>query len=359
MARQHNFSAGPGVLPESVISKAREALWELGDTGLGLVESSHRSKAFDAIVTQAAERLHRLLGCDDDQVVLFLHGGARTQFHQVPMNLLRGSRAAYLDTGTWSKGAIEEAKLFGEVDVPWSSRERGYDSVPAAGDYAVPEGVRYLHYTSNNTVAGSEFDHIPDPGAAWLMCDASSNFLSRPVDARRFDLLYAGAQKNLGPSGVTIVVIRRSLLPHCDTAIPRMERYGVHVEKASMFNTPCTFAIYVVNEVLGWIEDQGGLAVVDARNQAQADAVYAEIDRTGFWKGRVQRASRSRMNVTFSTGDADLDALFVKEATAAGLHGLKGHRSVGGLRASLYNAQTDAAVEALVGFLRAFEAARG
>ncbi|MCB9682471.1 MAG: 3-phosphoserine/phosphohydroxythreonine transaminase [Alphaproteobacteria bacterium] len=356
MSRQHNFSAGPGVLPESVVQQTQEALWELEGCGQGLAETSHRGKAFDAVFQRCKDRVRTLLGLSEDQEVLLLHGGARTQFYQIPMNLLRGGTAAYLDTGAWSHYAIEDARRFGEVVVPWSSREQGYDSVPAAGQWgSVPAGTRYLHYTSNNTIAGTEYDHVPEVDGTWLVCDASSNILSRPIDGSRFDLLYAGAQKNLGTSGVTLVVIRKALVEAGDKDLPPMLRYDKQVAKDSMLNTPCTVGIYVVERVLAWIEAQGGVAAVDARNDRQAAAVYGTIDATGFWHGKAQRASRSRMNVTFTTGDDALDARFVKEATAAGLHGLKGHRSVGGLRASLYNAQTDAAVDALVAFMKDFE----
>lgn len=354
MSRQFNFSAGPGVLPEAVVQQGRDALWELGGSGLGLVETSHRSAAFTEVIDSARARLRRLLRLSDDQEVLFLHGGARTQFFMAPMALLGGGRATYLDTGIWSEGALVEARRFGEVDVPFSSKATGWDHVPDAGALGpLPEGTRYLHYTSNNTVAGTEFSYVPDAGGAWLFCDASSNILSRPVDGSRFDLLYAGAQKNLGPSGVTIVVIRKALIEAAKRDLPMMLRYDVHADKQSMYNTPCTFAIYMVERVCAWIETQG-LDAVDARNEAQSRRLYAAIDGSPRFKGKVAANSRSRMNITFTTGDDALDAVFVKEATAAGLHGLKGHRKVGGLRASLYNAQTDAAVDALIAFMADF-----
>ncbi|MCA9572830.1 MAG: 3-phosphoserine/phosphohydroxythreonine transaminase [Myxococcales bacterium] len=360
MAREHNFSAGPAALPEPVIREAQEALWELPGAGAGVLEISHRGKVFDAVVHSARDRLRRLLGLAEDQEVLFLHGGARTQFYQVPLNLLRGGRAAYVETGAWSTYAIDDARRYGEVDVVWSSRETGFDRVPARGDLPpLASGTRYLHYTSNNTIYGGQFDHVPDPGDAWLVCDASSDILSRPVDGARFDLLYAGAQKNLGPSGVTVVVVRRGLLDHCDPELPSMLRYPVQVAKESMLNTPSTFAIFVVERVCAWIEAEGGVAEMARRTEARAQQLYGAIDASDFWTGRVQPASRSRMNVAFRTPSADLDARFVAEAEAAGLRGLKGHRSAGGLRASLYNAQTDAAVEALVAFMADFEVRHG
>jgi phosphoserine aminotransferase len=287
--------------------------------------------------------------------ILFLSGGASTQFFMVPMNLLKGGRATYLDTGTWSAKAVKEAKRFGSVDVPFKSWER----VPEPGEWGdLPEGTAYLHYTANNTVVGSEFHHVPRSDAP-LVVDASSNILSREWNDADHALIYAGAQKNLGPAGVTIVAIRKDLLAACATDAPTMLRYPTHAEGESMYNTPPTFPIFVVERVAAWIEAQGGLSAIGARNQAQADRLYAAIDRTGFYRGKVDRGSRSRMNVTFTTGDDTLDATFVKAATAADLSGLKGHRSVGGLRASIYNACPDAAVDALIDFMRDFEQRNG
>jgi phosphoserine aminotransferase len=356
MSRIHNFSAGPGVLPEGVVRQAQADLWNHEAAGIGILECSHRSKQFDDVIESAKARLSHLLNLDDDQEVLFLHGGARTQFFMIPMNLLRGGRATYLDTGTWSDGALVEARRFGQVDVPFSSRTH----VPQPGEWGeVPENTRYLHYTSNNTVAGTEFHHRPDPGPGWLICDMSSNFLSKPVDGSKFDLIYAGAQKNVGPSGTTVVVLRKSLLEHCDTDLPKMLQYGIHVNKGSMYNTPCTFSIYVIEKVTAWLEDNGGIAAMESRNIEQADKVYGLIDSTAFWQGKVDVESRSRMNITFTTGEPELDTRFWKQALEEGMSGLKGHRSVGGLRASLYNAQTHEAVDALVDFMKTFEQTHG
>jgi phosphoserine aminotransferase len=357
MSRVHNFSAGPGALPLPVLEDARTSLLDHEGSGLGILECSHRSPLFEEVLASAKARLRRLLGLSDDQSILFLHGGARTQFFMVPMNLLRGGRATYLDTGTWSHGAIAQAQRFGTVDVPFSSRPTRYDHVPDTVG-PTPEGTVYLHYTSNNTVAGTEFASIPDADVP-LVCDMSSNILSRPVDASRFHLIYAGAQKNMGPAGVTVVILKDEWLDRCDPDLPEMLRYGIHHSKDSMYNTPCTFGIYMIERVAAWLEDQGGVATIDARNQAQADRLYAQIDGTDFWQGLARGGSRSRMNVTFTTGDADLDLQFSRSAEKAGLSGLKGHRSVGGLRASIYNAQTDAAVEALVAFMADFEATHG
>ena len=354
MSRIHNFSAGPGVLPEPVIQTLQQDIWEFGDSGVGLLECSHRSSHFEATINATRERLHRLLKLDDDQEVLFLHGGARTQFFMIPMNLLRGGRAAYLDTGIWAGQAAEEARRFGDVDVLFSSKSSNYDHVPENNSWSIPPDTLYLHYTSNNTVAGTEFHYTPEVPCL-LVCDASSDFLAKDIDGSKFDIIYGGAQKNLGPAGVTIVVIRKSLLERCDTNIPTMLRYDIHLNKQSMFNTPCTFAIHAVGQVCKWIEDSGGIAMIEARNRAQANKIYQAIDNSDFYQGKVGLSSRSLMNPTFTTGDADLDTQFHKEAALNGLSGLKGHRSVGGLRASIYNAQTDAAVDALVDYMKVFE----
>ena len=357
MSRIHNFSAGPGVLPEKVLQQAQADLWDVNGSGIGVAEHSHRGKVFDAIHQSAKSRVRRLLGLADDQEVLFLQGGARGQFYMWPMNVLKQGRATYLDTGNWAHLALEDAKRYGTVDVGFSSRETGYDRVPEPGEWGeVPEGTVYLHYTSNNTIYGTEFPYVPDVKGTLLACDMSSNFLSRPIDGSRFDFLYAGAQKNVGPSGVVVVVVRKSVLERMEKDLPAMLRYAKQVEKDSMLNTPCTFGIYMIDRVCEWLEDDmGGLEAMERRNIAQADKLYAEIDRTGFWRSHVKKPSRSRMNVVFTTGDADKDAAFVKGAAEHKLSGLKGHRELGGLRASLYNAQTDAAVDALVSYMRSFE----
>lgn len=361
MPRIHNFSAGPGVLPESVLEQARQDLWDVSGSGIGVLEHSHRGKVFDAIHLDAKARIKRLLRCSEDQEVLFLQGGARSQFYMLPMNLLKGGRATYLDTGHWAHVAGEDAKRYGTVDIGFSSAAAKYDRVPAQGEWGpLPDGTVYFHYTSNNTIYGTEFHYVPEVPGTLLTCDMSSNFLSKPVDGSKFDFVYAGAQKNIGPSGVTVVVLKRSLLARMEKNLPAMLRYDKQVEKDSMLNTPCTFGIYMIGQVAKWLEeDVGGLEEMERRNVAQADSLYAEIDRTGFWRSHVQRGSRSRMNVIFTTGDADADAAFLKGAGERGLSGLKGHRELGGLRASLYNALPDAAVTALVGYMRDFERTRG
>lgn len=361
MARIHNFSAGPGVLPEAVLHEAQHDLLDVNGSGIGVTEHSHRGKVFDAIHQTAKARVRRLLRLTDDQEVLFLQGGARSQFYMWPMNVLRGGRATYLDTGHWAHLALEDAKRYGHVDVPFSSKDQGYNRVPRPGEWGeLQPGTVYFHYTSNNTIYGTEFHYMPEVKGTLLVCDMSSNFLSRPVDGSKFDFIYAGAQKNVGPSGVTIVVIRRSVLDGLETNLPAMLRYSKQVEKDSMLNTPCTFGIYMIERICRWLEeDVGGLEAMERRNVAQADRIYAEIDRTGFWRSPVQKDSRSRMNVVFTSGDAEKDTAFVKGAGERAMSGLKGHREVGGLRASLYNAQTDAAVDALVEYMREFEAQMG
>jgi phosphoserine aminotransferase len=361
VARIHNFSAGPGVLPEKVLQRAQADLWDVNDSGIGVCEHSHRGKVFDAIHQQAKGRVRKLLQLADDQEVLFLQGGARSQFYMLPMNLLRGGRAVYLDTGYWAHSALEDAKRYGTVDVGFSSREQGYDRVPDPGEWsAIAPDTAYFHYTSNNTIYGTEYHYVPDIAGTSLVCDMSSNFLSRPVDGSRFDFIYAGAQKNVGPSGVVVVVVRKALLERMESNLPAMLRYGKQVEKDSMLNTPCTFGIYMIDQVCRWLEeDIGGVAAMERRNIAQAERLYGEIDRTGFWRSHVKKDSRSRMNIVFTTGNADKDTRFHKSAAEQGLSGLKGHRELGGLRASLYNAQPDAAVEALVSFMREFERTNG
>jgi phosphoserine aminotransferase len=275
----------------------------------------------------------------------------------LPMNLLKGGRAGYHNTGQWSKGAIAEAERFGTLDILFDSASSGFDRVPQPGEAQAPaSGSVYLHYTSNNTVAGTQYHHTPEvPAGCFLACDMSSDFLSRPVDGSKYGLIYAGAQKNIGPSGATVVVIRKSLMDATDRDIPSMLQYPIHAAKGSMYNTPCTFSIYMIDLITSWIEDNGGLQAIDARNRAQANSIYDVIDSGDAFRGKVERSSRSLMNVTFTTGDADRDTRFWQTAAAQGISGLKGHRSMGGLRASMYNAQTDEAVHALIAFMRAFD----
>lgn len=360
MPRIFNFSSGPAILPEQVLIEAQQAIWDLNGSGLGLLECSHRSSLFEGVLHSAAQRLTRLLHLDSDQAVLFLQGGASAQFFQVPMNFLRGGRASYLDTGVWSTKAIAEARRFGTVDVPFSSATTRFDRVPRQGEWGeLPQHTAYLHYTSNNTVYGTEYDYIPDSKGIPLVGDLSSDILSKPMDGSRFHLLYAGAQKNLGPSGVVVVVVRRSWLETADPNIPSLLQYQSQVENDSMVNTPPTFGIYVIDRMCAWIEEEGGLAAIAAKNQAKAAKLYGAIDASDFWHGTVQAGSRSLMNICFRSPSSDLDSQFIQTAESRGLSGLKGHRSVGGMRAGMYNGQTEAAVDALVALMAEFEKEKG
>lgn len=363
MARQHNFSAGPALLPLSVVEQLQATLPELGDTGLGLMEISHRSKAFEAIRDSAEARLRGLMGIPDDYAVLFLQGGASLQFYMHARNLLDGDKADIILTGRWSDRAIDEMKRCGDIASAYTPDK--YDRVPGAGDLSVRDDALYVHYTSNNTVHGSQFHALPDTDKH-LVVDMSSDICSRPFDVRRHDVIYAGAQKNLGPSGVTAVILSPWALEQSDRVnqslaggLPSMLNYRLMAKKDSMFNTPNTFGIFALDRVLAWIEEKGGVEAMESRNQAKADLLYAEIDRTDFWTGYVRAQDRSIMNPTWHTASHELDMTFVAEAASAGLMALKGHRSLGGLRASIYNACELSSVQALVDFMQDFERRHG
>ena len=353
-----NFSAGPATLPESVLAEAREALLSLGDTGIGVLEHSHRGKAFLEVYHEAVALCREVGGIPDDYEVLFLQGGASLQFAMLPMNFLTADTTAdYLVTGSWSEKAVKEAERFGTVHIAGSGKENGYSSLPAPQWSTSPV---YAHYTSNNTIFGTQFPTEPEPPAgAFLVCDASSDIFSRPLEISRYGLIYAGAQKNLGPSGVTLVIIRRDLIERGATGLPTMLSYRTHAEKESMFNTPPTFGIYMIALVLRWIRDAGGLTAMAERNTAKAGLLYDYLDESRLFRPVAEASCRSSMNVTFVTGNAETDAAFVTAAEAAGFSGLKGHRSVGGMRASLYNAFPPAGVAQLVDFMREFESQHG
>ncbi len=354
-ARQHNFSAGPGALPTEVLEEVRDELLAYPGLGASIAEVSHRSPAFVEIFERARARTKTLLGLGDDWTVMFLQGGASTQFYQVPLNFLRAEASAdHIDTGVWAAKAIAEARRVGGVRIAGSSRETGYDRIPDRLD--LDDGAAYLHFTSNNTIYGTQ--HATEPVAAVpLVCDASSDFLSRPIDADRYGLIYAGAQKNIGLAGVTAVLVRDAFLATRKPDLPTMLDYGSHT--GTMHNTPPVFAIYVVDKVLGWIERQGGLGAMQAANRVKADLLYSTLDASGFYLPVAQRDSRSQMNVCFRLPTPDLDARFAADAEREGLLALKGYRTVGGIRASLYNAVPLAAVEALVSFMARFEAEQG
>ena len=356
--RLHNFSAGPGSLPEEVMLEVRDELPVYDHVGASIMEISHRSKDFDAIWNRAVERLHRLLGLSEDWHVLFLQGGASMQFYQVPLNFLRADASAdYLNTGAWSKKAIKEARRCGNVNVAASSEADQFTYIPDPATWNLDPQAAYLHYTSNNTIFGTQF-HFEPEAAVPLVCDASSDFLSRPIEVERYGLIYAGAQKNIGPAGVTAVLVREGFLQTKKEDLPTMLDYRVHAG-GEMFNTPPVFAVYIVEKVLRWIEDHGGLAAMTARNDEKAAALYGAIDATGFYRGTARPDSRSKMNVTYRLPSEELEARFIKEAKEEGLMALKGHRSVGGIRASIYNAVGLESVEALVAFMREFERKNG
>ncbi|KGO35090.1 MFS transporter [Desulfobulbus sp. Tol-SR] len=355
--RVFNFSPGPAVLPYEVLEQASRDVVNFQGLGMGLIEVSHRSKQFIAVMDEAEALLRELMGIPDSYKVLFLQGGASSQFFMVPMNLLGpGKKATYLNTGTWSKKAIKEAKLFGEVEVAYSSEEIKFVRVPTPDEYTVSAESEYLYLVSNNTIYGTAFPEFPVVDTM-LVSDMSSDILSRQFDVSRFGLIFAGAQKNLGPAGVTIVVIREDLLDRAPATTPTMLNYKTHAEKGSMFNTPPCFAVYVVGLVLKWLKKLGGVAAIEKINREKAALLYAKIDESGYYRGHAEPASRSLMNVTFNLATPELEAKFIAEATAIGLNGLKGHRSVGGCRASIYNAFPREGVVKLVEFMRQFELA--
>jgi phosphoserine aminotransferase len=358
--RIFNFSAGPAVLPVEVLEQAQRDLLSLPGVGMSILEISHRSKPFDDIIEGCEADLRRLAGIPPGYHVLFLQGGASLQFSMVPMNLLAPQASAdYIVTGAWSQKAVKEAQRVGGVKIAASTESDNFSRVPRQGELTLDPHAAYVHYTTNNTIFGTEFHDVPDVGSVPLVADTSSDMFSGPLDVSKFALIYAGAQKNLAPAGLTLVIVRDDMLKRTPSTLPTMLQYGVHVENKSMYNTPPVFAIYIMRLVLAWLLKQGGLAAIEKRNTRKADRLYAEIDRTGFYRGHAKKDSRSRMNVTFRLPSEDLEKRFAKEATAAGLDGLKGHRSVGGLRASIYNAFPEEGVDALVQFMAEFQRKNG
>jgi phosphoserine aminotransferase len=358
--RIYNFSAGPAVLPPPVLQEAQRDLVALPNVGMSVMEISHRSKPFDEIIEQAEADLRELGGIPGNYKVLFLQGGASLQFAMVPMNLLApGSTADYVVTGEWSKKALSDAKRVGQTHVAATTEDTNFKRVPAQNELKLTPNSAYVHITSNNTIFGTEWKQVPEVGDAPLVCDASSNIFSRPIDIGRFGLIYAGAQKNLGPSGVTVVIVREDLLTRAPASLSPMLSYKVQTENGSRYNTPPSFGIYILGLVLKWLKSLGGLSAIATINDRKAKILYDELDRTPFWRPHAAADSRSVMNVTFRLPSEDLEKLFVKESTAAGFDGLKGHRSVGGLRASIYNAFPEEGVTALVEFMKEFERTRG
>jgi len=358
-----NFNAGPAGLPLPALEKARDELLDYQGTGMSIMEHSHRGKAYDAVHQDAIARLTRLLGIPDTHQVIFLTGGASMQFAQVPMNFLKpGASADYVLTGVWSEKALDEAKLVGTARVAASTKgdDGRYVRVPTQAEVQLDANAAYVHTTSNNTIYGTQFHAFLDTGAVPHVCDMSSDFLWRPLDVSRFAFVYAGAQKNLGPSGVLVAVARKDFLAKGRTDIPKILRYATHAKENSLYNTPPTLAIYLVRNVLEWIEGQGGLPGMERRNRAKADLLYGALDRlAGFYAAPVEKASRSVMNIVFRCPSEALDEKFVSEAAKAGMVGLKGHRSAGGIRVSAYNAVSEADIGALVSFMESFAKSNG
>ncbi len=360
MSRVYNFSAGPAMLPEAVLKQAREEMCDWQGTGMSVMEMSHRGKAFMDIAARAEADLRELLGINDAYRVLFLQGGASAQFSMVPINLLGDKRKAdYFNTGQWSKKAIAEARRFCDVNIVATSEADGFCSVPASDQWRLDPNAAYVHYTPNETIGGVEFAGIPDVGDVPLVADMSSTLLSRPIDVDRFAVIYAGAQKNIGPAGLTLVIVREELLADPLPGMPVLFDYHTHIKNGSMYNTPPTYSWYIAGLVFAWLKEIGGLAEMARINERKAASLYALIDGNDFYTNPVAPANRSWMNVPFTLADDALDACFLKEAAEAGLQTLKGHRSVGGMRASIYNAMPEAGVEALVAFMADFAQRHG
>jgi phosphoserine aminotransferase len=357
--RIYNFSPGPSTLPYPVLQQAAKDIVNFNDKGIGLIELSHRSKEFMAVTDEAEYLIRENLGVPDNYKILFLQGGASSQFFMVPMNLLGpGKKATYLNTGTWSNKAIKEARFFGDVDVAYSSEGSKFNRVPKNDEYTVDPASEYLYFVSNNTIYGTQFHTFPEAETT-LVSDMSSDILSRPINVNRFGIIFAGAQKNMGPAGVTIVIIRDDLLDKTPGSVPTMLRYKTHADKGSMFNTPPCFAIYCVGLVMKWLKEMGGVQAIAQINRKKAEMVYHAIDSTDFYRGHAEKESRSMMNISFNLPAPELEAKFIAEATAEGLDGLKGHRSIGGCRASIYNAFPVEGVEKLVGFMESFAQKNG
>jgi phosphoserine aminotransferase len=358
--RIFNFSAGPAVLPVPVLEEAQRDMVSLPGVGMSVMEISHRSKTFDEIIGRTETSLRELLGISNNYHILFLQGGASLQFSMVPMNFLPAEGSAdYVLTGSWGKKALKEAKKVGGVNVAATMADGGFTRVPLRDEMSLNPHAAYVHITSNETIEGVEWKREPVVGDAPLVSDASSNILSREIDVDKYGLIYAGAQKNMGPSGVTLVILRDDLLQRIPENMPTMLDYRTHVENKSLYNTPNTWGIYIMDLVCKWLKEKGGLAAMERENEQKAKLLYDAIDATDFYRGHADIDCRSNMNVTFRLPSEELDKKFVTEATAQGMDGLKGHRSVGGIRASIYNAFPRAGVEALVSFMKDFERRNG
>jgi phosphoserine aminotransferase len=353
MAKKYNFYAGPAILPQEVMKKAQEELLDFNGIGLSIMEISHRSKDFEAVINGAEAKIRALLGVPENFAVMFLQGGASLQFGMLPMNLLIGKKADYVHTGEWAKKAIKEAKLFGTVNIAGSSEDKNFSYIPE--NLTFSPDARYVHVTSNETIGGIQFSKFPDTGNVPLIIDMSSDIFSRKIDFKNIGMIYAGAQKNIGPAGVTLVIMRNDLIEACTEGLTTMLSYKTHAKEKSMYNTPPCFAIYIIKLVMEWIEGLGGLAAIEEINEKKAKALYDAIDNSGgYYKGTANVSDRSRMNVTFRLPSEELEEKFINEAKKVGFIGLKGHRSVGGCRASIYNAMGLDGVLALTQFMENF-----
>lgn len=358
MARVYNFSAGPAVLPEEVLQEVAAEMLDYQGSGMSVMEMSHRSKTYQAIIDSAEQDLRELMNIPENYKVLFLQGGAHLQFSMIPMNLMKNGVADYIITGQWAKKAYEEAKKFGRANAIASSADKTFSYIPDCSDLPVSEDADYVHICQNNTIYGTCYKKLPNTKGKVLVADLSSCILSEPVDVSRYGVIYAGAQKNIGPAGVVIVIIREDLIREdLPESVPTMLRYKIHADNGSMYNTPPCYGIYVCGKVFRWVKKMGGLEKMKLYNEKKAKILYDFLDSSRLFRGTVAKADRSLMNVPFVTGSEELDALFVKEATAAGFVNLKGHRSVGGMRASIYNAMPMEGVEKLVEFMAKFEQA--
>ncbi|MDQ6969867.1 MAG: 3-phosphoserine/phosphohydroxythreonine transaminase [Mariprofundus sp.] len=356
MTRKFNFSAGPAMLPTAVMQRAQQEMLDWNDSGMSVMEMSHRGKEYMSIATKAEQDLREVMSIPDHYKVLFLQGGASAQFAMIPLNLLGDKQSAdYLNTGMWSKKAIAEAKRYCNVNIVADTSGDGFTTVPAQSSLQLNPDAAYVHYTPNETIGGVEFDYIPETGDVPLIADMSSTILSRPIDVSKFGLIYAGSQKNIGPAGLAIVIIREDLLGKASDNTPAMFNYETHANNGSMYNTPATYSWYMAGLVFEWIKQQGGLEAMAEINKRKADKIYTVIDGSDFYGSPVAKNGRSWMNIPFTLADSDLDADFLAGAAAGGLITLKGHRSVGGMRASIYNAMPEAGVDALVAYMQAFE----
>ena len=356
MSRVYNFSAGPAVLPESVLKSAAEEMLDYKGCGMSVMEMSHRSKAFEEIIKTAESDLRELMHIPDNYKVLFLQGGASQQFAMIPMNLMKNKVADYIVTGQWAKKAYQEAAKYGKVNKIASSEDKTFSYIPDCSDLPISEDADYVYICENNTIYGTKFKELPNTKGKTLVADVSSCFLSEPVDVSKYGIIYGGVQKNIGPAGVVIVIIREDLITEdVLPGTPTMLTYKTHADADSLYNTPPAYGIYICGKVFQWLKEMGGLEAMKERNERKAKILYDFLDQSKLFKGTVEKKDRSLMNVPFVTGSDELDAKFVKEAKAAGLENLKGHRSVGGMRASIYNAMPEEGVQALVDFMKKFE----